>query len=131
VEEIVARARRLAADLLAPAAAAVEEAGAVPRAHLDALAAAGLYGLSGPRDAGGADADPVTAAAVAEELAAGDLATTFVWLQHQGVVRSVASGPAALRGELLADLCAGRRRAGIVLQAAVRPGWCSTGPCRG
>jgi alkylation response protein AidB-like acyl-CoA dehydrogenase len=121
-DDVVARARRLAAELLSPSAAAVEERGAVPRAHLDALAAAGLYGVSGPRAAGGADVGPATAAAVAEELAAGDLATTFVWLQHQGVVRSVAAAPAALHREFLADLCAGRRRAGIVLQAAVRPG---------
>jgi alkylation response protein AidB-like acyl-CoA dehydrogenase len=121
-DDAVAVARRLAADLLAPAAAAVEAAGAVPRTHLDALAAAGLFGLSGPVGAGGTDADPLTAAAVAEELAAGDLATTFVWLQHQGVVRAVAQGPAGLRDAFLADLCAGRCRAGIVLQAAVRPG---------
>jgi alkylation response protein AidB-like acyl-CoA dehydrogenase len=59
---------------------------------------------------------------VAEELAAGDLATTFVWLQHQGVVRTVADGPAALRDAFLDDLRSGRVRAGIVLQAAVRPG---------
>ncbi|WNV77448.1 acyl-CoA dehydrogenase family protein [Geodermatophilus sp. DSM 44513] len=116
-------ARRLAADLLAPAAAAVEADGAVPRAHLDALAAAGLYGLTGPADAGGLDADRDTVAAVVEELAAGDLATTFVWLQHLGVVgRLAAAGPPELRAAHLADLCAGRVRAGIALQAALRPG---------
>ena len=109
--DAVARARRLAADLLGPAAAAVEEEGSVPPAHLDALAAAGLHGL-----------DPATSPAVVEELAAGDLATTFVWLQHQGVVRAVAGGPAGLRDAFLDDLRTGRVRAGIVLQAAVRPG---------
>jgi alkylation response protein AidB-like acyl-CoA dehydrogenase len=120
---LVAAARGLAADLLAPEAAAVEAAGSVPRTHLDRLADAGLHGLTGPVGAGGADADPATVAAVVEELAAGDLATTFVWLQHLGVVaRLAAAGPAELRAAFLEDLCAGWRRAGIALQAALRPG---------
>ena len=120
---VVLTARRLAADLLAPGAAAVEAAGYVPRSHLDRLADAGLYGLTGPVDAGGADADPATVAAVVEELAAGDLATTFVWLQHLGVVgRLAAAGSPELRSAFLTGLCSGRLRAGIALQAALRPG---------
>ncbi|WP_222264700.1 acyl-CoA dehydrogenase family protein [Modestobacter marinus] len=120
--DVVARARALADDVLFPAAGAVETAGAVPADHLDALAAAGLYGLTGPADAGGLDADRATVAAVVEELAAGDLTTTFIWLQHLGVAGMLGNGPAELRQTFLADLCAGRRRAGIALQAAVRPG---------
>ena len=121
--DLVATAHALAGDLLAPAAAAVEAAGSVPGSHLDRLADAGLYGLTGPVEAGGADADPATVAAVVEELAAGDLATTFVWLQHLGVVgRLAVSGSPQLRAEFLADLCTGRLRAGIALQAALRPG---------
>jgi alkylation response protein AidB-like acyl-CoA dehydrogenase len=122
VPDVLARARSLADELLFPAAGAVDAAGAVPRAHLDALAAAGLYGLTGPLDAGGLGADPATVAAVVEELAAGELATTFIWLQHLGVVGAVTSGPARLRAEFLADLCAGRRRGGVAVQAATRPG---------
>jgi alkylation response protein AidB-like acyl-CoA dehydrogenase len=123
VTDVVTAARGIAADLLAPAAAAVEAAGTVPRSSLDRLADAGLYGLTGPVDAGGAAADAATVAAVVEELAAGDLATTFVWLQHLGVVgRLATSGSPQLRSTFLADLCAGRLRAGIALQAAVRPG---------
>jgi alkylation response protein AidB-like acyl-CoA dehydrogenase len=115
----VAVARRLAGQLLAPAAAEVDATGVLPRGHLDALADAGLYGLVGPPRAGGLDADGTTLAAVVEELAAGDLATAFVWLQHHGVVgRLAATGS---HPDLLADLCAGRRRAGIALQAATRP----------
>jgi len=123
VTDVVVRARRLAAELLAPSAAEVEAAGIVPRSHLDALAEAGLYGLTGPVEAGGLAAEPATVAAVVEELAAGDLATTFVWLQHLGVVgRLAAAGPPQLRAALLPEFCSGRRRAGIALQAAVRPG---------
>lgn len=112
-------ARRLARDLLAPAAAGVDAAGVLPRGHLDALADAGLYGVVGPAGAGGLDADGATLAAVVEELAAGDLATAFVFLQHHGAVGRLAA--AGSHPDLLADLCAGRRRAGIALQAATRP----------
>ena len=116
----VAVARRLAAEVLAPAAAAVDASGELPRRQLDALADAGLYGLIGPAAAGGLDAGGATLAAVVEELAAGDLATTFVWLQHHGPVGRLAASGA--HPELLADLCRGRVRAGIALQAATRPG---------
>lgn len=119
----VRTARALAEQVLAPAAADVDRTGRLPRRLLDALAGAGLYGLTGPADAGGLAADPATVAAVVEELAAGDLATTFVWLQHLGAVRRVAaSAPQPLRDAVLPDLCAGRLRAGVALQAALRPG---------
>jgi alkylation response protein AidB-like acyl-CoA dehydrogenase len=112
-------ARELAASLLAPVAAEVDATGVLPRRHLDALAAAGLHGVIGPAGAGGMDADAATLAAVVEELAAGDLATAFVFLQHHGVVGRVAA--AGTSPELLAGLCAGRVRGGIALQAATRP----------
>jgi alkylation response protein AidB-like acyl-CoA dehydrogenase len=118
----VAAARDLADRVLWPAGGEVEAAGRVPRRLLDALAAEGLYGLTGPADAGGQDADPATVARVIEELAAGDLSTAFVWLQHLGVVSTVARAGGALRDAHLADLCAGRLRAGVALQAATRPG---------
>ncbi|MGX5657838.1 acyl-CoA dehydrogenase family protein, partial [Geodermatophilus nigrescens] len=115
----VEAARALAAGVLAPAAAGVDATGVLPRTHLDALAAAGLYGVVGPASAGGLDGDGATLAAVVEELTAGDLATAFVYLQHHGVVGRLAASGA--HPGLLADLCAGRVRAGIALQAATRP----------
>jgi alkylation response protein AidB-like acyl-CoA dehydrogenase len=122
VIDLVHRARALADDLLFPAADAVELAGRVPGGHLDALADAGLYGLTGPLEAGGLAAPPATVHAVVEELAAGDLSTTFVWLQHLGLVGMLAGVPGPLREAHLADLCAGRLRSGIALLAANRPG---------
>ncbi|TNM69931.1 acyl-CoA dehydrogenase [Streptomyces sp. NP160] len=107
------RARALAEELLAPQVAAVEAAGAVPRSHLDALAAAGLRAAEGD-----------DALAVVEELAAGDLATAFVWIQQVGVARWLGAGGAQDRrwAAQLDDLRAGRAHAGIALQAALRPG---------
>lgn len=120
---LVTAAEELAADVLAPGAEAVESAGVVPRSHLDALAAAGLYGVIGPASAGGADGDLGLLCAVVERLAAGCLSTTFVWLQHHGAVGGVAaSADPALRRRWLAPLCRGDVRAGIAFSALRRPG---------
>ena len=110
---VVARARELADDLLFPRAAETDAADLVPRENLDALAAAGLYGITGPRAAGGLDADFETYIEVIEILAGACLATTFIWLQHPGVVRAVASS--RLRDRYLAPMCRGDVRAGIAL----------------
>ena len=120
-ESLVRHARRLADDLLFPAAMEVDAADVVPRSHLDRLAADGFYGLSGPRDSGGLVADRQTATRVTEVLAGGCLATTFVWLQHQGVVRRLADSGDAVRDRWLPTLCSGELRAGVAV-AGVRPG---------
>jgi alkylation response protein AidB-like acyl-CoA dehydrogenase len=117
----VQHARRLADDLLFPAAPDVDAADVVPRSHLDRLADDGFYGLSGPRDSGGLGADRQTAARVTEVLAGGCLATTFVWLQHQGVVRRLADSVDAVHDRWLPALCRGELRAGVAV-AGVRPG---------
>jgi alkylation response protein AidB-like acyl-CoA dehydrogenase len=119
--DLLATARRLADELLFPAALDVDAADLVPRSHLDALAAAGLCGLWGPVDSGGLGADPATGTRVVEVLAGGCLATTFVLMQHQGVVRQVAAASDEIRDEWLAPLCRGDRRSGVAI-AGIRPG---------
>ena len=118
---IMATARRLADDLLFPAALEVDVADLVPRSHLDALAASGFYGLMGPPEAGGLGADAATGARVVELLAGGCLTTTFVWLQHQGVVRQIAQASEGVRDSWLAQMCHGDRRSGVAI-AGIRPG---------
>jgi alkylation response protein AidB-like acyl-CoA dehydrogenase len=106
--------------VLFPAAMAVDAADRIPAAHLDALATAGLYGLTGPTAAAGLQASPETVNDVTEMLASGCLATTFVWLQHHRAVRAAAAAPdAALRKAWLEPLCRGDRRAGIALGGAL------------
>jgi alkylation response protein AidB-like acyl-CoA dehydrogenase len=117
----ILRARELAGQVLAPAAMAVESAHRVPPEHLDLLAAEGFYGLAGPREAGGLDVPFPAACRVIEILAGACLSTTFVWMQHHGVVRAVADAPAALRQQMLGPLCRGERRAGVAL-AGLLPG---------
>jgi alkylation response protein AidB-like acyl-CoA dehydrogenase len=115
-------ARQLSECLLYPSALAVDAADLVPVAHLEALAGAGLYGVAGPRDYGGGGAELVPFSRVVEILAGGCLTTTFVWIQHHGVVRALAACPnAQLRDHWLRALIRGHCRAGIALGGA-RPG---------
>jgi alkylation response protein AidB-like acyl-CoA dehydrogenase len=129
---ILHRARRLAADVLAPAAMTVESSRQIPPAHLDLLAAEGFYGLAGPREYGGLDLDFAAGCRVIEILAGACLSTTFVWTQHHGAVLAAAGAAAVgstgagstgsrIREEWLEPLCTGRRRAGVAL-AGTLPG---------
>jgi alkylation response protein AidB-like acyl-CoA dehydrogenase len=114
---LVVRVRELADTLLAPAAAEVDRS-VVPPSHLDALAAAGVLAASGPPELGGVPG-PV-ARRVQELLAGADLSTWFVQAQHQGVlgILTAMGAPAPV----LADLAAGRRRAGIAF-SHLPPEW--------
>ncbi|HEX2043447.1 MAG TPA: acyl-CoA dehydrogenase family protein [Acidimicrobiales bacterium] len=121
--DLVDAARRLAGTVLAPAAEATDQASVVPRAHLDALAAAGLNGLSGPRDAGGRDAPAAVVRQVYETLAGACGVTYFTWVQHHAPVRLLASsGNAALRARWLPELCGGAVLGGVAFAYLRRPG---------
>jgi alkylation response protein AidB-like acyl-CoA dehydrogenase len=115
--DVLAAARGLADDLLFPDAMRVDGLDVLPPAHLDALAALGLYGAPVPVQAGGLGLDLETYCAVVEELASGCLATTFVWLQHRGLVMTLAADgtPAGLRDRWLGPACRGQVRGGIAL----------------
>ena len=97
---LVAAARSLARGLLGPAAEATDRAGIVPPEHLQALARAGLCGLFCR------PAAPLAATREIFEILAGACGVTFfVWAQHQGPVRMLASSDnQALRARYLADL---------------------------
>ncbi|ROO88226.1 alkylation response protein AidB-like acyl-CoA dehydrogenase [Actinocorallia herbida] len=99
-------ARELADDLLFPDAARVDRLDRVPEEHFTALAERGLYGLA-------VDAAPEVHQEVVEILAGGCLATAFVWLQHTALTKAVAGY--GTHPELLADLRAGRVKAGVAL----------------
>ena len=120
---MLAAARALADDVLFPDAMRVDRLDVLPVAHLDALAAAGLYGAPAPVEAGGLGLDLRQVSGVAEELASGCLATAFVWVQHFRLLMTLAVGgaPAALRDRWLASACRGTTRGGIAL-AGLMPG---------
>jgi hypothetical protein len=121
VRDVLAAARGLADDLLFPDATRVDGLDVLPVAHLDALAALGLYGVHAPVQAGGLGLDLAATCAVVEELAGGCLTTTFVWLQHRGLVMTLAAEgtPAALRDRWLGPACRGEVRGGIALTGLI------------
>ena len=90
VQDVLAVARELADEALFPDAMRVDRLDVLPVAHLDALAAAGLYGAPAPANAGGLGLDLVQVANVVEELAGGCLAVTFVLIQHFRLVMTLA-----------------------------------------
>ena len=117
-------AQHLADDVLFPRALDTDRSALVPQDLLDPLAAAGLYGLTGPAEFGGAGLEDrrVVWDAV-ERLASGCLTTTFVWAQHLGTLAAIAerAGP-ELRDRWLRSLCRGEVRAGVAFSALRRPG---------
>lgn len=138
-EDLIVQAAQIADDLLFPRALETDRSDVVPRENLDAFASAGLYGIVGPVEEGGLDADFSTFLRVVETLAGGCLSTAFIWIQHHGVLRAATtSSTPGLRERWLGPLCRGEIRAGIALAgllagparvAALRTdrGWTFTG----
>jgi alkylation response protein AidB-like acyl-CoA dehydrogenase len=112
---ILDQAQEIAETALFPATLAVDAAATVPAGHLDLLADEGFYGLVAPRELGGPGVDFQTVCAVVETLASGCLCTTFVWMQHHGVLRRLAFGQSAGHADLLPRLVSGECRAGVAL----------------
>jgi alkylation response protein AidB-like acyl-CoA dehydrogenase len=116
-------ARRIADEVLFPAALAVDAGDPVLGGHLDLLAEKGFYGLFAPEPLTALDLpDHPSARRVVEILAGGCLTTALVWGQHHGAVTAAAkTGNEAVRETYLAALASGRCRAGLA-GAAARPG---------
>lgn len=119
VNDPVEWAADIAEQVLFPNALRTDQSELLDRANLDALADAGFYGMFAPPEVGGLGADLDTACAVIEQFASGCLTTTLVWMQHHGLVGNLLMGPQALRDRLLADLCTGDRRSGIVFTGLI------------
>ncbi len=123
MDDIRRAARRLADEVLFPAATRVDGLDAIPEAHFDAIAADGLFGASAPAGVGGLGLDLPAVCSVAEELASGCLATAFVWLQHFRLLTILVGGwtPGGQAGDWLSAACQGRLRGGVAL-AGLIPG---------
>jgi alkylation response protein AidB-like acyl-CoA dehydrogenase len=121
-DDLVEAARRVADDVLAPAAQATDQAPVVPASHMEALAGAGLCGLAGPPDHGGVAAPAVVTRQVYEVLAGACGVTFFVWVQHHAPVRLLAaSANVGLRERWLAQLCRGDVVGGVAFAYLRRP----------
>ena len=118
--QLVADAYRIADEVLFPAAGEVDRTGVIPQSHWDALASASLFGIAAPAEIGGPALDFAQVLEIQEVLASGCLSTAFTWLQHHGVVISLAStSNAALREELLQATISGTQRAGVAYAGVV------------
>jgi alkylation response protein AidB-like acyl-CoA dehydrogenase len=108
--------------LLRPNAEHVDVHG-VPRSHLEALAAAGIFGVSSPRDVGGSDVGPATMREITETLAGADASTWFVWTQHHTPVRTLRrSDNDTLKQKYAAALAAGAVVSGVAFTHLRRAG---------
>jgi alkylation response protein AidB-like acyl-CoA dehydrogenase len=105
----VDKAEGVAREVLARHAEDVDRRARWPGESLDALGAAGLLGLTVPRECGGAGAGPRTFAAVTRTLAEQCASTAMVYLMHVCATQVVVGSKAfAARGPLLRDIAAGR-----------------------
>ena len=108
-------AKSLADEVLFPDANRIDQLSVLPTARLDLLADQGWYGLSAPSSGlRFEDAWPII-----EAFAGGCLTTTFVWMQHLGILPACAFGPDHLRG-WVEPLATGQRR-GTVVFAGLLP----------
>lgn len=118
----LATARRIAADVLVPAAESVD-AGGVPTSHVQALKSAGLLGVTAPAEHGGGGAPVAIGREVTEILAGACGATWFVATQHGTPLRTVlASDNESLRAGWLRPLASSQALAGIAVSHLRRPG---------
>jgi len=109
---LVARARRLADDLLTPHAEQVDQ-GEVPRGHLTEIGRSGLLGVNAPREYGGAEAPASVVRETTEILAGACCSTWFVQAQHHTPVLALAGSDGPQRERLLPRLATGELLAGV------------------
>lgn len=82
IEELAARARALAAEVLAPRAEQTDAEAAWPSEQLQAIADAGLMGLHVPKRLGGHELGLRALARIAEELAIGCSSSAMCYAMH-------------------------------------------------
>lgn len=116
---VVERVRDVAEGLLFPSAQETDGAERVPEGHLEALAAAGVFGIVGSDE----PLEPVERRQVHRILGGACGATYFVWAQHEGPVRLLAACENdTLRARWLDRLLAGDVIGGTAFAHLRRPG---------
>lgn len=91
--------------------------GEIPSSHFEILAAEGFYGLASGRDDGPSMEELPE---IIETLCGGCLATTFTWMQHNGVVMSLSNTTnLELKNRYLDGLVDGSVKAGVAFAGAI------------
>jgi len=113
---LIETARRFAAEVVAPNAAAWEAERRYPREAIAEACAAGLGGLLVPKALGGQGASFAATAHVVEVLAAADFGFTFPLIVHNNLAGNIArNGSDAQKARYLPDMIAGRRIGAFLL----------------
>jgi alkylation response protein AidB-like acyl-CoA dehydrogenase len=121
-ERLLAEARRICASVIEPVAEAVDQAGKTPRANLQALADAGLVGITTPVEWGGLGCSGAFLREFTETLTASCGTTWFVLTQHLGSCGQVANSTnSSLRERFLAKMAAGQHYVGVGFGHLRRP----------
>ena len=107
--EHASAASTIANEIALPNSSEVDTAGRFPVESMDALAAAGLYGLCLPKSVGGKGEGMRAFAAVVEELAAACGSSAMVYVMHVSAAQAIATSDTLVdRDAMLAEIAAGR-----------------------
>src|SRR5512132_2509552 len=90
--QVLGTAAKLGAEVLARWAPEVDAAGRFPRESIEAIADAGLLGLTVPAALGGQGLGMRAFAGVAEELASACGSTAMIYVMHVAAAQAIASG---------------------------------------
>ncbi|MDB5076635.1 MAG: Acyl-CoA dehydrogenase, partial [Chloroflexi bacterium] len=101
VASILAVADQLGRDELAPRAQEMDERREPPIENFQAMARAGILGITVPVQFGGLGADGATVLQVTETFTRYCAVTAFLLVQHTGVCRSIAVGGSPIAADLL------------------------------
>jgi len=108
LEAAIETAERVAREVLAPNAEAVDRDNAFPEASIAALRASGLLALLVPREYGGLETDPRTYCKIAFELGRACPSTAVIFVMHCGVTRNITvNGDQATQRRFLPRIASG------------------------
>lgn len=106
--ESTSAASRIANEVALPNSSDVDTAGRFPAESMNALAAAGLYGLCLPKSVGGKGEGMRAFAGVVEELAAACGSSAMVYVMHVSAAQAIATSESlADRDSILKEIAAG------------------------
>ena len=138
-QSLLAKLQSLCDDQIEPQAEEIDIAGRVPRQHLEALAEAGLVGVTTPTEWGGQGCSSEFLRLFTRTLTAACGTTWFVLTQHLGSCGQIAgSVNASLRERYLKKMASGKHYVGVgfghlrrpqplLLATSVSGGWKLTG----
>ncbi len=107
--EHTSAASTIANEIALPNSSEVDTAGRFPVESMDALAAAGLYGLCLPKSVGGKGEGMRAFAGVVEELAAACGSSAMVYVMHVSAAQAIATSDTLVdRDAMLTEIAAGR-----------------------